>query len=70
MFDVEPMSLFLGLLFSGIGFVAYRYGRRMDSVPPIFLGLALMVYPWFVSSALWILVVGSALTALLWVFRE
>jgi len=66
----DPAALFLGLLFSGIGFVAYRFGRRMELIWPIVLGIALMIFPWFVHRALWVVVVGSALTLLLWVFRE
>ncbi len=68
--DYDPATLFLGIVFSGIGFVAYRFGRRMELIPPVVLGIALMIFPWFVDRALWIFIIGSALTLLLWVFRE
>jgi len=56
-------NLIGGLIFGSIGFVGFIYGKRMNLWGPMFLGLALMVYPYFVSSdlVLWVVgVVGSA----------
>lgn len=66
----DASTLLLGLLFSGIGFVAFRYGRKMDLVPPVVLGLVLMAYPMFVRGPVWTAAVGIALTACLWLFRD
>jgi hypothetical protein len=66
----DPTTLWLGVLFSGIGFVAFRYGRKLELLPPVVIGFALMVYPWFVTSVLWLVIVGVCLTAALWLFRE
>jgi len=68
--ELDPTRLALGLVFSGIGFVAYRYGRRMELVPPIVIGLALMIYPILVSDVLWLTLIGVSLSAALWLFRE
>lgn len=70
MFDLDPTAIWLNLVFGGIGFIAYRYGRSMELVPPVAIGLALMVYPWFVSSLAWNAVIGCTLTLALWVLRE
>jgi hypothetical protein len=68
--ELDPTTLWLGLIFSGIGFVAFRYGRKMELLPPTLIGLVLMVYPWFVSRPLWLLLIGLGLTAALWLVRE
>jgi hypothetical protein len=70
MFELDSAQLWLGMLFSGIGFVAFQYGRKLERFAPILIGLVLMVYPWFVTSTLWLVVVGTGLTGALWVLRE
>ncbi len=66
----DGLTLVLGFVFSGIGFVAFRYGRKMQLAPPVVLGLALMLEPLVVSGALWTSIVGAGLTAGLWLWRE
>ena len=39
-------------LFSLIGFAIFVYGRRQRRVSPTLAGIALMMYPYFVSSVL------------------
>ena len=68
--DFDGLTILLGVVFSGIGWVAFRYGRRMEHLPAVVLGLGLMVYPLCVSGALWTGVVGSGLTAGLWLWRD
>ena len=70
MIVVDPASLVIGLVFGAIGFVAFRYGRKMELLSPVVIGLALMFYSSFVRDQFWLLVVGTALTGALWVFRE
>ena len=70
MFDFDPTTLALGFLFSAIGFVAFRYGRKMEVMPPVVIGVALMAYPMVVHGPIWLLTVGVGLTFCLWLFRE
>ena len=70
MFGMDPSQLVVGFVFAAIGFVAFRYGRRMELMPPVLIGLALMTYSMFVSDVLWLAVIGTALTFALWLFRE
>lgn len=70
MFDLDPTNLAIDLVFSAIGFVAFYYGRKMELMAPVLIGLALMFYPMFVRGTTWLLTVGVALTCALWVFRE
>ena len=41
-----------GLVFGAIGLYLLRIGRLFANIPHIFLGLALMVYPYLVSGPL------------------
>ncbi len=45
-------NLFAGLLFSSIGFVGFVYGKRMSAWKPMFIGLALMAYPYFIEDTI------------------
>jgi hypothetical protein len=67
--DFSPANLFGGLIFGSIGFVAFIYGKRMNLWKPMFIGIALMAYPYFVSDALILSAIGVVLTAALFVFR-
>jgi len=40
------------------------YGRRQDAPVPLVCGLALMIYPYFVSDVILLVVIGVVLTAL------
>src|SRR6478752_5699969 len=63
-------NLIGGLLFGSIGFVAFIYGKRMHVWKPMFLGLALMAYPYFVANDIALFVIGVIGTAALFLFRE
>jgi hypothetical protein len=62
----DANALLLSLLLGGIGFVALSYGRKQGRPPQIIVGLALMVFPYFVSSVVWMLGIAALLLALLW----
>jgi hypothetical protein len=57
----SPASLTLQLLFSAAGAGYFIYGKRRRATVPLVCGLVLMVFPYFVSSTLWIAIVGIAL---------
>ena len=59
-----------GLLFSTIGLVAFRHGRSRGGMRAIGIGAALMVYPYFVPNAIALYVIGTALVAGLFIFRD
>ena len=54
------------LLFSGIGYVAFSYGKRMDNTRLMIQGGVLMGYSYFVPDTLWMYLIGAGLTA--WVY--
>lgn len=57
------MTLFLGLLFGSIGGVYLFLARREHSVEYLICGFVLVVYPYFLSSPLLIILVGAVLAA-------
>jgi hypothetical protein len=58
-----------GILFSGLGFVAFIYGKRMRYWTPMICGLALMMVPLFLAN-LALLLVSAVLGATAIVFRH
>lgn len=61
--NLDPLALFLGFVFSVIGFAYYRYGKRQDETIALVVGIALMVYPLFATRPLTIVVIGLLLMA-------
>jgi hypothetical protein len=62
----DPTLLFLALITGGIGFVLFVYGKKQQRWPQLAAGLALMIYPYFVSTVSMSLLVGGAIIAALW----
>ncbi|MEO7167723.1 MAG: hypothetical protein ABI016_11895 [Chthoniobacterales bacterium] len=63
-------NLFAGLFFSSVGFVGFIYGKRMSAWKPMFLGIALMAYPYFIEDTLTLCAIGVAGTAALFLLRD
>jgi hypothetical protein len=55
--------LLWGLLFSSIGLGFFAYGRKQGRVVPLVCGVALMIFPYFLSSSIPILIIGTVLIA-------
>ncbi len=68
--SLTAANLIGGFLFGSIGFVAFIYGKRLSLWRPMFLGLALMVFPYFVEGTLPLYVIGSLASVLLFFLRE
>jgi len=61
---MNTSSLLWSLLFSSIGLGYFIYGKRQKAVAPLFCGLGLMIYPYFVSNTLLLVAIGVGLMAL------
>lgn len=61
--------LLWSLLFSSIGLGFFLYGKKQQAVVPLFSGLALMIYPYFVSNSILLVAIGIALIALTYFVR-
>ena len=64
--SLDPTLLFLSLVTSGIGFVLFIYGKKQERPPQLVAGLALMAYPYLVSTVLMTMIIGIAIVAGLW----
>lgn len=62
--------LFGALMFGVIGFAAFRYGKKAGQTNPMLIGVALMLYPYFVSATWLMVLIGAALCGALYWFRE
>jgi hypothetical protein len=64
--DLDPTWLLLSMIPSGAGFVLFMYGKKQERLPQLVVGLLMMVYPYFVSTASAMTVVGLLLWGALW----
>ena len=56
-------QLLWGVLFGSLGAGYALYGKKQRAVVPLISGLALMVFPYFVSNSWLMVLVGAALSA-------
>ncbi len=64
------VTILSGIIFGGIGFVAFVYGKKQSLFKPMGIGIALMVYPYIVSGTIPQVLTGVGLTAALFIFRD
>lgn len=62
-------TIWWGLLFGTLGIGYFVYGKRQRMVMALASGVALMVFPYFISNTFLLLVVGAALLALPFLFK-
>jgi hypothetical protein len=65
----SPAYIFGALVFGLVGLVAWRQGRRTDNPVRKWIGIALMFYPYAVSSTALLYGLGVALCAAAWFSR-
>jgi hypothetical protein len=58
---LDTSSLLWGLLFGSVGLGFLIYGRKQRAVVPLVCGLALMIFPYFVSNTILLIAIGIAL---------
>lgn len=61
---MSASSLFLGLLLGSIGMGFVMYGKKQRAVVPLACGMALIVFPYFVSSTVLSVGLGIVLIAI------
>jgi hypothetical protein len=66
----SPGNLFGSLAFGMIGMGAFAYGKKIGGWRAMSIGVALMVYPYFIDPTWLLVAIGVALTAALFVFRD
>jgi len=60
---VDDNSLLWGMVFGSFGLGFFSYGKKQKRMVSMACGVGLMVFPYFVTDTVWMLVVGVALMA-------
>lgn len=68
-FSKIQATLLWGLLFSSIGLGFFIYGKKQRAVVPLVCGIALMVFPYFVSNVMLLVGIGLVLMAVPYFLR-
>ena len=63
---IDPASLVSDLFVSSMGYVAFVYGKRQRRLPQLVVGLALLVFPYFVDQVWLTWLVAGVLVLALW----
>jgi len=61
--------LFWNIVFGSVGFGFFIYGKKQGRAVPMVCGLALMIFPYFVSNLIIVVVIGFALIAFTYFVR-
>lgn len=51
-------GLFFGFIFSMVGLGFFRYGKKNDKLYHMIIGIILMIYPYFVTNPIYIVLIG------------
>ncbi len=68
--EFNPYNLLAGFIFGTIGWGAFVYGRKLDLWQPRAIGIALMVYPYFICNRWLLWGAGVGLLGLLWFYHD
>lgn len=63
-------NLFAGILFGSVGLAAFVYGKKSANWKPMAIGVIMMVYPYFIEETWLVYVIGVALCASIFVWRD
>ncbi len=64
--DIDIYLLMQGMWWGTVGFSYFIYGKRTAKIIAMSCGVGLMAYPYFVSSNLWMFVIGVVLSYIPW----
>ena len=59
----NPTLLMWSLLFGAFGMGYFAYGKKQRSPVPFVVGIALMVYPYFITNVYLLVLIGAVLLA-------
>ncbi len=62
---MEGTSLLIwGMLFGAIGLGYFIYGKKQKAVVPLFVGVTLFIFPYFITNIYLLVAVGAGLVVL------
>ncbi len=56
--------LLWGMVFGSIGLGFFIYGKKQKVIVPLMVGIALMIFPYFIANITLLVIVGAILTVL------
>jgi hypothetical protein len=59
----DSAVLIWGVLFGSIGLGFLTYGKRQKAIVPLVVGIALLLFPYFISNVLILVAIGVVLIA-------
>ena len=59
-----------GMLFGAIGLGYFVYGKKQGALVPLFCGLALMIFPYFISDVYLLVIISGVIAVLPCFWRE
>jgi len=63
-------SMLWATVFGVVGLAYFVYGKRQHLFIPLFCGMGLMAFPYFISNAAVLVIVGLGLSAVPYFFRD
>ena len=60
----DSSLLFWSMLFGAIGLGYFMYGKKQKSVVPLFVGIALFIFPYFISNIYALIATGVILVVI------
>jgi hypothetical protein len=64
--DIDANALLVSLLVGLIGTALFVYGKRQGRVSSMVVGVALVIYPYFIPNTVLVIVIAAALMMALW----
>jgi len=61
---VDSSFLLVTVLFGSLGLGYFVYGKKQNAIVPLVCGVALMVFPYFVSNVILLIAIGLIFTVL------
>jgi hypothetical protein len=65
----SPAQILWGIIFGSVGLGYFIYGKKQRVFIPMICGFSLMVYPYFVSNTVLLVLIGLVLCALPYFIR-
>jgi len=60
----DSTTLLWGLIFGVIGLAFFSYGKKKKAIVPLFSGVALLLFPYFISNVYLLVLIGVILVAI------
>ncbi len=60
----DTAQLLWGVIFGAIGLGYFVYGKKQKAIVPLTVGIALFIFPYFISDLYMLVIVGVGLVAL------